>query len=248
MDKSEREIKLSVCIPALNEEKALEEAVQDLSHTLRPVLDKLEIIIVNDGSQDSTGRIAEKLAKESSEVKVIHHSQKKGLGVCYKDALRIAGGDYFTWFPGDHENSAAELLDALGYLEENTAVTTHHVGSDTRSLFRIFLSRTYTFIINTVFGLKVKYYNGLTILPTTTAKSFDIVSDGFTWSAENLIRAIKSGCRLIELSAPLQSREGGSSKALTPASVKQMLKDVWRIILNRKNFLFLFTSYIFKIL
>jgi len=225
------DINISICVPACNEEESLEGAVEDLLITLSPAVQKLELIIVNDGSTDSTSRIAELLAGRYRQIKVIHHRRNSGLGVCYRDALAIAEGDYFTWFPSDHENSAAEFIQCLPYLKQKTIVTCYHQEQDPRSALRRCISRSYTFILNKYFHLNLKFYNGLTIFPISLLRSLPLVAKGFVLVAESLIRAIQSGYEVVELPAPLKNRVGGKSKALTFTGAYQILVDLFHILI-----------------
>lgn len=219
-------ISISICVPALNEESTIRLVVEDLRLTLSPYLKELEIIIVDDGSSDSTPRLIETLRREGRKIKVIYHKKNEGIGVCYRDALTIASGEYFTWFPADNENLSEELLRCLPYLRYNSAVTTHHRGNDPRPVFRRLLSYIYVWILNKYFNLNLKYYNGLTLFPVRVLRSFPLISRGFVFTAETLIRAIKYGCEVKELSFPLQSRKYGKSKSLTFTSFYQVLKDM----------------------
>lgn len=226
---------LSICMPALNEEKSLEGAVEDLAGTLSGHLQKIEIIIVDDGSTDGTLRIAEQMARKYREVKIIRHLKKLGIGACYHDALALASGDYFTWFPADHENSAAEFISCLPYLSPDTAVTCHHLGGDPRPLWRRYISRSYTWLLNGLFRLNMKYYNGLTIFPIGILRSLSLVSRGFFFTAENIIKATKRGYLVLELSIPLSGRKAGSSKIFTLASFIQMLEDLLNILREQRR-------------
>lgn len=223
---------ISICVPAFNEEKNLKEAVEDLLNTLFSYVQEVEIIIVDDGSTDSTPQLAKQIAKDYSEVKVIHHKRRLGIGACYRDALAIAKEDYFTWFPADHENSAEEFIQCLPYLDEKTVVTCHHLGGDPRSVLRRMISRSFTWILNKYFNLTIKYYNGLTIFPTSASRSFPLISDGFLFTSENLIKAIKRGYQVIELPVPLRKREGGKTKIFTILSFTQILRDIFCILMK----------------
>lgn len=232
---AEKGISISICVPSFNEERFLRAAVEDLVITLSHVVQKLEVIIVNDGSTDSTPQLTEQLARTYSQVKVIHHQRNSGIGVCYRNALAVARGDYFTWFPSDHENSAEQFIQCLPYLRERTIVTCHHRGQDPRLALRRYLSRSYTWILNKYFHLNLKYYNGLTIFPVSLLRSFPLVTDGFALAAESLIRAIQSGYQVVELPAPLKNLPKGDSKALSFVSLIRMVRDVFCIIIHRKH-------------
>lgn len=220
---------LSVCVPACNEEKTLRATIDDLLAVCLPHC-RLDIIIVDDGSHDATGAIADEIVKGNSSVRVVHQRQNLGVGAAYRAALEIARGDYFTWFPADHENSASEFVQTLEHLGPNTAVTCHHYGCDTRSPARRMLSRTYTFILNTVLGNKLTYYNGLTVFPVAALKSRPMQSRGFFFAAEGLIIAMKSGCKVHELCFPLGQRSEGRSKALSLKSLFVLSRDFLKVL------------------
>lgn len=175
-------------------------------------------------------QIAEQIAREHSQVRIIHHKEKLGVGTCYRDALVVAQGDYFSWFPADHENSAEEFIYCLPYLRQNTIVTCHHYGQDPRSVSRRFISHSYTLILNKIFHLNLKYYNGLTVFPTSVLSSISLFAEGFLFASETTIKAIRRGCNVIELSIPLRGRTCGKSTALTLPSFLQMAKDVFSIL------------------
>lgn len=219
-------IKLSVCVPALNEENSLVFSIEDLVSQLNNAIGRLEIIIVNDGSSDKTYSVAENLSKKYSFIKIINHQKSFGIGVCYKEALEIATGNFFTWFPADGEDSAKEIIKYFDYLNNNVVVTGYHLGNDPRSIIRKIISKLYTAIINIIFGLKVIYYNGLAIYPIETLKNISFISTGFAFNAELIIRSIKKGCQIKQVPTVLNVRDNGKSKALTFKSFYAVVRDV----------------------
>lgn len=221
-------------MPAYNEAATLEDAVRDLLQTISPHVGDLEIIIVDDGSYDATAEIAARLQKKHSQIKVITHKINHGIGACYRDALRIAAGDYFAWFPADHEDPAEEFLPCLDLLASDTIVTCHHRGFDRRSRLRRGMSIFYTGLLNKIFKINLQYYNGMTIFPIKIVKSLPLVSDGFLMFSENLVRAIKQNHRVIEVAFPLKGRKAGKSKIYSFSSLWQMSKDAARILLQAK--------------
>jgi len=226
-------ISLSICVPSYNEEAGIVLVVEDLLEKISREISNLEIIIVDDGSADRTKEMAEKLVFKYKQVKLIKHISNSGIGSCYRDALAVAGGEYFTWFPADGEDQAEEISACLPYLSSDRVVTCYHLDTDQRSIFRKILSRIYTGILNSFFGLRIKYYNGLAILKTDRARALPFVSNGFFCNAEILIRAVKSGCKLVELSLPLGKRISGKSKALSARSLFMAGKDFICILHNR---------------
>jgi glycosyltransferase involved in cell wall biosynthesis len=225
-----KDIYISICVPAFNEEKTLRGAVEDLLEILHSKIRGLDIIIVDDGSTDSTPQVAVQLTRMHKNIRVIRHAKRMGIGASYRDALRIAWGDYFTWFPADHENSAREFILCLPYLKKGAIATCYHRGLDHRPYLRRFISRGYTALLNIIFRLNLKYYNGLTIFPLSALSSSASLCDGFFFTAENIIKAVRRGYKVIELPAPLRGRTSGSSSALTFSSFRQAISDILRIL------------------
>lgn len=230
-----KDISISICVPAFNEEKSIEGAIEDLFVTLSPFLREIEVIIVDDGSSDYTSQLADQLSKKHGQIKVIHHNKNLGIGICYRDALAIATGQYFTWFPADRENSVQEFVQCLPYLREDIVVISHHRGQYPRSALRRSVSALYTRILNRYFHLNLQYYNGLAIFPTSVIRSFSSIANGFGWCAENLIRAVRCGYDIVELSFPLRERACGKSKAFTFLSMTRMVRDLFCVFMRRTH-------------
>jgi glycosyltransferase involved in cell wall biosynthesis len=71
---------ISVFLPCYNEEGNLGNVVAALTPELSKLTDRFEIIIVNDGSSDHTGEIADALAGANPSVRVVHHRKNQGYG------------------------------------------------------------------------------------------------------------------------------------------------------------------------
>lgn len=221
---------ISICVPAFNEEKSILGAVEDLRSSLADYFDSLEIIIVDDGSKDDTFKLAQELAAKYPNIKTIRHAHNQGIGSCYRDALSVARGSYFTWFPADGEDVPEEIAQCLPYLEEGVIVIFNHLESDKRTKFRKAVSRFYTFVLNRHFDLHLKYFNGLSIISTAGARKMPLVASGFFCNAEIVIRAIKFGYQVVELFAPLKRRLSGKSKALSLNSLFRAAQDLIRLL------------------
>jgi glycosyltransferase involved in cell wall biosynthesis len=89
-------IELTVILPAYNEGAAVAVAVTQYLAALPGCCDGFEIIVVNDGSSDDTGTIAEQLAREHAEVRVIHHETNRGQVAALLRAMADARGRVVT--------------------------------------------------------------------------------------------------------------------------------------------------------
>jgi hypothetical protein len=86
--------------------------------------------------------------------------------------------------------------------------------------------------MNLLFGLKLKYFNGVTVLPTLVARELK-PSDGFSYAAENLVRLIKLfRYDYIEIPAAITERKSGQSKAFKFKNIRSVFLGVGRLFID----------------
>ena len=90
--------KVSVIVPLYNVEKYLARCLDSLC---RQSLREIEIILVDDGSTDSSGEICEAYAAKDARFKVIHHTENKGVSVVRNTGVAHASGDYLMFVDSD---------------------------------------------------------------------------------------------------------------------------------------------------
>jgi glycosyltransferase involved in cell wall biosynthesis len=113
---------VSVVLPAYNEAGVLEENVGALIGELRRLESRyrFEVVIVNDGSRDDTGRIADALAARYPEIRVLHHQRNQGLGSAFRTAFEATRGrwvvtlDVDLSYSPDHVGRLLERIESSG--------------------------------------------------------------------------------------------------------------------------------------
>lgn len=218
-------ISLSIVVPALNEETALSETIEDICDAMYKNSIDWELILVNDGSTDKTLEIANRLANNEERIKVIQHTRPIGVGSCFKDGIKIATKDAITWLAADGENDPGEIIKYLHLLEDVDIVVPFVSNVAIRSWTRRILSAIYIRIINLSFKTKFTYANGSAI---SRRRVFEIVkpkSNGFFFQTECLIKATHSGFLFTEVPVHLRKRMGGHSKAITLKSLFTVIRE-----------------------
>jgi dolichol-phosphate mannosyltransferase len=79
--------RLSIVVPALNEQEKIAETVEGILPLARDLLDDFELILIDDGSTDDTGSIMDRFAAEEPRIVVVHQPQRQGVGAGFKLAL-----------------------------------------------------------------------------------------------------------------------------------------------------------------
>ena len=191
---------ISIVIPALNEQTVVEGVVRDISKQVAASFTDYEIILINDGSADKTGEIMDRLATELPNVRAIHNRPNIGLGSSYQRGLAEARCEYLMMLCGDGGMPAASLppiFAAVGSADIVVPFITNL--KQIKSRVRYFTSRTYTNLLNVLFGQKIKYYNGLPVHRVDLLRQLRINSSGFGFQGEILTKLLRSGCTMTEV-------------------------------------------------
>ena len=111
-------MKLSVIIPAKDEEKSIENVITQLVSIFRSEDIDFEIIVVNDNSSDSTIQIMEKMAAEDNRIVVVNRDLPAGFGRAVRDGLSKMTGDAATIFMADLSDDPKDLILYYRKLQE----------------------------------------------------------------------------------------------------------------------------------
>lgn len=222
---------VSIIVPALNEEKNLKDAVDHIVEAAGNRQD-YEILIFNDGSTDETGRIADDLAGYNPNIKVIHHQSSQNLGGCFREGVALAQGEYAVMLPGDDETDSRTIANLFNALGSADIVATYTVNKEARNWKRRLVSATYTFLINFLFNLRLKYFNGPSLIKVELLKKLPPISSGFAYMSEILVRLIKAGYPYKEIEMYIKPSHGRISRAFKLKNVKQVGQTILKLFID----------------
>jgi len=212
-------------MPSLNEAKNIEQAVGNVADGFKQFGINGEIIVVNDGSTDETGKIAEGLSAAFPFTRVLHHSSPQGIGASFWDGVQNARGEIVTMIPGDGENDAPETLRYLPVMDHVDILIPFVYNKNVRSFRRRMLSVLYRGIINFSFGMTLNYMNGTVMYRKCILEGITFRSKGFFYQTELLIKSIRSGYLFAEVPYSLSLRSAGTSKATTLKSLVKVMNN-----------------------
>jgi len=203
---------LTVIMTALNEQNNIKEALLQMHEALSSSLNEFRIVVIDDGSSDRTYENATEL--NLPHVKVLRNERNLGTGKSVSDYFPFIETDFYCWYPTDLELSPYEIAKALLLIEDHDIVVSFITG-DERSLWRRFLSKTFTQILNLSFGRELPYYNGVSLIRRELLPEKSLISSRrFFTHAEILILSMKEGVKLTTVGFTLFPRSAGESKAM----------------------------------
>jgi hypothetical protein len=214
---------ISVVVPARNEEGNLKATIATVTDALHDVKPDWEIIVVDDGSTDGTGPLAEHLAAEVPNLRVLHNAPALGFAGAYRRGAEAARKDVVALIPGDNEIqpiSVRAIFEAVGSADIVVPVT---MNQQDRPWLRRTLSRGFTGLVNSIFGLDLLYYQAPTVYPTELLRRLPTSTGAFVFLTEMLVRALSTGRSHVQVPMYVQPREYGASRAVSLYNVAAAL-------------------------
>lgn len=226
MDTGHKGRTVSIIVPALNEERNLADAVATVVNAIGDAFADYELLVFNDGSTDGTGKVADELAAVDPHLRVTHNSENKGFGYNYRRGIEIARMEYVTWFPGDNDAPGEGLRAILAAVGSADIVVGYLSNSHVRSPGRRFISVAYVTLLNALFGLRLRYYNGPSVIPRRLLLTVPINTRGFACLAATLIRLLRSGYGYVEVPYQTGVRQHGRTKAFMVKNIVSVLGTI----------------------
>jgi glycosyltransferase involved in cell wall biosynthesis len=147
---------LSMFFPAYNDAGTIGSLVIQAQEAIRHLTPDFEIIVVNDGSRDHTGQIADELARTYSNVRVIHHVGNRGYGGALRSGFSAATKELIAYTDGDAQYDPSEIAALWARLGDDADMVTGYKISRSDPLHRIIIGRIYHHTVKLLFGLTVR--------------------------------------------------------------------------------------------
>jgi glycosyltransferase involved in cell wall biosynthesis len=148
---------LSVFLPTFNEGESIKEVVVKTKEVLQRLVDKWEIIVINDGSQDSTKKIIEDLKEGDTRIRLINHDKNLGYGNSLKSGFYNAKYDWIAFIDSDNQFDFGEITKFLEKQKETGAdLVIGYYKKRQVSKFKIITSKIWELSVFILFGLKVR--------------------------------------------------------------------------------------------
>ena len=223
---------LTVFFPCYNEEENVEALAVEVDRVVGEIADDYEVIIVDDGSTDRTGGIADRIARERPHVRVIHHPRNLGYGTALRTGFAGARKELVLYTDGDCQFDIRDLRKLLPLMREGVDLVVGYRENRQDRPLRKIVSRVYNAIIRLIFGLRVRDIDcAFKLFRRSVFDKVEIRSERFLVDTEILVKAKRAGLTIVETPVTHLPRTRGAS-SVSPRDVFRTLRELSHLWLH----------------
>lgn len=223
-------MRVSFFFPAYNDEHTVEPLARLVDEVLGQHCTDHEIIIVNDGSPDGSGAVADRLAAENPRIRVVHHPQNRGYGQAVWSGLQASRFEWVAFTDGDMQYDVRELPAFLDAARGGADLVLGYKPVRAEGWKRSVLSGLHNAAVRTLIGVGVhdvdcafklmnrRYIDGW--VPSVEYKEAFLL-------VELIYRARKQGATIVQLPVQHFPRRFGESQALSFRTARRL---VWNTL------------------
>lgn len=234
-------MKLSIIVPAFNEEKTIKTVLENVLSLNLPKIDK-EIVVVDDGSSDKTPEIVEAVAKKNKNIHFIKHEINQGKGAAVQTGIKNSTGEILLIQDADLEYSPLDIPKLIAPIIEGKEKVVY--GTRLR-MKPVFFGKDKTPLLLHFFGNKflsvvtsILYGNAITDMETgykvfkkEVLEGITLKSKSFDFEPEITAKILKKGIKILELDIKVNPRGYEEGKKIRP--VKDGFKALTTLIKYR---------------
>lgn len=224
---------LSVFLPTYNEEGSIKQVVLKTKKVLEQVTNKWEILVINDGSRDSTQGIVEDIRSSDNRIRIINHDKNKGYGASFKSGLYNSKYDWIAFTDSDNQFDFSEISKFIEKQKETNAdLVIGYYKKRQVSKFKIITSKVWEFSVLILFGLHVHDIDcGFKLISKKVVETIPHLESerGAFISSEFLIKARKAGFVISEVPVTHYPRLTGTGTGRNLNVIVRSFVDLFRL-------------------
>jgi glycosyltransferase involved in cell wall biosynthesis len=152
----QRPLGLTVFFPAYNDSGTIASLVVAAVQTAGRLTPDFEVLVIDDGSTDSTAEIIDEMARIYPQVRAIHHERNRGYGGALRTGFASAAKDWIFYTDGDAQYDPREMTRLWEKMSESVDLVNGYKISRSDPLHRIVIGRVYHHTVKWLFGLRVR--------------------------------------------------------------------------------------------
>lgn len=233
---------LSVFFPAYNEQENIEKTIRDAIKVLKSLdLENFELIVVNDGSKDSTAELVEKLAKEDKRIRLVNHEKNRGYGEALKTGFKSAKYEWVVFTDSDGQFDFSEIKKLIERSDQVDFVLGYRL-KRADPWMRILFGNLWNITAKILLGLPSRDYScGFKLIKKSSFNAtLPLEAGEKVTQIEMLVKAKRTGSKFVEVGLHHYPRKFGSQTGANLSVVAKSYLDLFKLwwkLLDKKQFL-----------
>ena len=229
MTEPSNNVSISVFFPCYNEQGNIAGVVEKALAVLEKLNADFEVIIVDDGSSDDTGRIADELAGENDRIKVVHHRTNLGYGAALQSGFKAATKELVFYTDGDGQFDIKEMPALLDLMGQFDIVSCYRLNRQD-NIVRKINAWCWTKLVCLLFGMNIRDIDcAFKLYKREIFDSIKLVSTGALIDAEILARAVRKGYRVEQHGVHHYPRTAGAQTGANIQVILRAFKELFRL-------------------
>jgi len=217
---------ISLMFPLYNDKSTVELMIRKSSSILKKLKKKYEIIIVDDGCPENSGKLALKIAKKFSNIKIFFHKKNLGYGAALKTGLKKCKNDWIFMIDGDAEYDVNDLPRLLKVSKNYDLVITYRYKKK-YTTYRIIISWVYNAILRLIFNIKFRDIStGSRLVSKKLIRRIKLKSNSPFMGAELAIKTELSGYKVGEIGIHTYPRTFGTGASVSLKNILLTIRDM----------------------
>jgi len=222
-------VSISVFFPCYNEQENVGRTVEKALEVMQKLNADFEAIIVDDGSSDGTGQIADEIAGRDGRVKVVHHEGNLGYGAALQSGFKAATKELVFYTDGDGQFDINEMPPLLALMERYDIVSCYRLNRQD-SFIRKINGWCWTILVCLMFGLKLRDIDcAFKLYKREIFDKIELSSTGALIDAEILARAARKGYRITQKGVHHYPRTSGEQSGASLRVILRAFKELFKL-------------------
>ena len=229
------DISISVFFPCYNEQENVTRTVDHAISVLEKLDADFELIIVNDGSSDGTGKIADEIAGKNDRVKVVHHSTNLGYGAALQSGFKAATKKLVFYTDGDGQFDINEMPPLIPLIEQYDIVSCYRLNRQD-VIIRKINGWCWTKLVCLLFRMRVRDIDcAFKLYKREIFDNIKLSSSGALIDAEILARAVCRGYTITQKGVHHYPRTAGSQTGAKLSVILRAFKELFELYHKIRN-------------
>jgi glycosyltransferase involved in cell wall biosynthesis len=216
-------------MPAYNEGENIGPMIDLVRTYVTPLVDDLEIVIVNDGSKDNTAAVVQAISAQDPRVRLIQHPVNLGYGAAVRDGIWAATKELIFITDSDRQFDLREITRLLPRLAEGDMIVGYRFARSDPWHRRLF-GNGWSWLVNLLFGYTARDVDcAFKLFRRKVVEAIHVESGGAMFTAEFLVRVKRAGFKILEEPVSHHPRIAGKQTGARPAVILRAFRELFKI-------------------